>query len=353
MRISEDRLNIAPIPLWLDCDPGNDDAFAILLACFSPYIDLLGISTVFGNVLLVKTSHNALAILDVLKFKQDEIKVYTGSSKPLVIDPVNAEEVHGENGIGGATLPEEPKIQASTDYDYLEAMKAAIMSHTSKVSIVCTGALTNFAKLVQKYPEVCERIRYVSIMGGAIHAGNISPYAEFNIFCDPHAAAVIMDEPRLQNKIILTPLNITHTVLASPKVRNAIRGCEPSIIRETFTGILDFYFDYYHKYYPNAVGPPVHDPVAVFSLLAKVAQEEPQMESLATSCDYHFLQRRVKVVTSGNNVGETIIQGGDMDPMKKEDGVFIGMSINAPFFWENMIDAFRVADAQVKDRQLQ
>lgn len=349
MRILQENLKEVPIPLWLDCDPGNDDAFAILLACFSPYFDLLGISTVFGNVLIDKTSHNTLAILDVLKFKQDEIKVYTGSDRPLVIDPINAEEVHGESGIGGAILPKEPKIHVSTDTDYLLAMRSAILSQPSKVSVVCTGALTNFAKLIQKYPEVCEKIRFVSIMGGAIHTGNISPYAEFNFFCDPHAAEIILTEPLLVNKVILSPLNITHSVLATPYVRESLRGSYHSTVREMFSGILDFYFEYYQKYYPDSAGPPVHDPVAVFSLLAKVAQE-CDMSCFARNCDYHFLQKKVKVAVSGENVGETIIESGNMDPLKKEDGVYIGMNLNAPFFWENMIDAFRLADAQVQAR---
>lgn len=337
-----------PLPIWLDCDPGNDDAFAILLACFSPYLDLLGISTVYGNVTLDKTSHNVLALLEVLKFKQDEIKVYTGSDRPLNIDRVDAEEVHGESGIGGVTLPKEPKIQPSTDIDYLEAMRRAILSHPSKVSVVCTGALTNFAQLIQKYPEVCENIRYVSIMGGAFSMGNITPYAEFNIFCDPHAAHIILTNPLLTNKVILTPLNFTHTVLATADARKAIRGPVgiKSPIREIYSGIIDFYSDYYQRHYAGIAGPPVHDPLAVFSLLAKVAKDDDPNSSFTNLCDYHFLQKKVQVVVSGEHAGETIIESKNMDPLQREAGAFIGMSISNSFFWENMVDAFELADAR-------
>lgn len=349
MRLVHDNNDDAPLPIWLDCDPGNDDAFAIFLACFSPYFHLLGISTVFGNVLIDKTSHNVLALLEVLKFNQDEIKVYRGSERPLIIDPIDAQEVHGESGIGGVSLPRKPKIKMSTDVPYLEAMRAAILSHPSQVSIVCTGVLTNLAKLIKKYPEVCENIRYVSIMGGAIHMGNISPHAEFNVFCDPHAAKIILEEPLLINKVILTPLNITHTVLANKDVREAIRGPieSPSPIREMFSGILEFYNGYYQERYTDIAGPPVHDPLAVFSLLAKVANDDYPSSCFTTTCGYQFLQKKVKVVTNGVNAGETIIESGNMDPLRKEDGVFIGMSINASFYWENMLDAFKLADAKI------
>ena len=344
----------AKIPLWLDCDPGNDDVFAILLAAFLPYFDLLGISTVHGNVLLEKTTHNAVALLDVLEFKQDEIKVYVGSEKPLAIKPIHAESVHGITGIGGATLPKKPRIEVSSDMGYLEAMRQAILSHAEQICVVCTGALTNFAKLITKYPEVCDKIRYVSIMGGAIGTGNITPTAEFNIYCDPHAADVVFKEPGLANKIILTPLNLTHTVLATPSVREAIRGSgiQASSTRDMFSKIIAFYFEHYKECYDDIAGPPVHDPLAVFLLIAMLAREEPSLSHVATVCDFHYLQRNVEVVVGGNDLGKTVIVNGDLDPLKHEkNGIYIGMNVNRPFFWESVIHALELADRQVKNRQ--
>lgn len=349
-----DRSAKFQIPVWLDCDPGNDDAFAILLAAFSPYIKLVGISTVHGNVLLDKTTHNALALLDVLGFHQDDIKVYSGSARPLVVDPIHAEHIHGASGIGGAVLPAEPRIRESTDVDYLTAMRNAIKEFAGNICVVCTGALTNFAKLIQTYPDVCSQIRYVSIMGGAIKTGNITPFTEFNIHCDPHAAAIVFQELALANKTILCPLNITHTVLANKEVRETIYSeftANNSELRHTFSKILSFYSKLYEEKYHNHVGPPVHDPLAVFLVLAMVAQDTPRLSKFATKCNFVYLQRRLKVVLEGENMGETIIENGNMDPLYKEEGgVYIGLSINNPFYWGHVFEALEYADEQVGTR---
>lgn len=338
------------VPLWLDCDPGNDDAFAILLAAFCPYFNLVGISTVHGNVLLEKTSHNAAALLDVLGFRQDEIKVYAGSDRPLVVKPIHAEHIHGSSGIGGVTLPGRPRIKISNDKEYLTAMRDAIYEHEHEICVVCTGALTNFAKLIQKFPDVCEKIRYVSIMGGAIKTGNITPYTEFNIHCDPHAAAIVLQELRLANKIILAPLNITHTVLATEEVRKNIYDAttdKNSELRSIFSKILNFYFDVYQTTYNNHIGPPVHDPLAVFLLLAMIAKDTPKLAKFACACNFLYLQRHVQVVLDGEHMGETIIESGNLDPLYKEEGgVYVGLSLNNQFYWSHIFNALELADEQ-------
>lgn len=336
------------IPLWLDCDPGNDDAFAILLAAFSPHFKLLGISTVHGNVLLLKTTHNALALLDVLGFKQDEIPVYPGSEKPLKIDPIHAEDIHGPSGIGGYSLPEKPRLEVNRGKDYLTAMRDAISSEKGKVCVVCTGALTNFAKLLKMYPDTADHIRFVSIMGGAIQSGNITPYTEFNVHCDPHAASQVFSEPKLANKIVLCPLNITHTVLATREVMGQIYsedGPNNSEIRLMFSKILGFYAHVYTEKYNNHVGPPVHDPLAVFLVLAMVARDTPKMSTFASACDFHYLQRNLSVVVDGEHAGETIIASKNLDPLVEEKGgVYVGFGINARFFWAHVFQALELAD---------
>lgn len=338
------------IPVWLDCDPGSDDAFAILLACFSPHIHLVGISTVHGNVLLEKTTKNALDLLSILGFKQGDINVYAGASRPLVVEPLHAEDVHGANGLGNATLPDHPKLEASTDKDYLVAMKDAILKHQGSICVVCTGALTNFANLIQKYPQVCDKIRRVSIMGGGIECGNITPYLEFNIRCDPHAANLVVTEPHLANKIVLCPLNITHTVLATESVRKSVydkTSTHNSSLRHMFSQILNSYADVYKKKYSDEVGPPVHDPLAVFLLLALVAAEDDK--EFALSCEFRCLKRKLKVVLSGDRIGETVIEKRNMDPLYKEDGgVCIGFGVNILFFWRNVLQALDLADTTQK-----
>jgi len=340
------------VPIWLDCDPGNDDAFAILLASFCPYFHLLGISTVHGNVLLEKTSRNAAALLDVLGFRQNEIPVFSGSEHPLQIKAVHAEDVHGESGIGGVTLPKNPRINVNKT-GYLEAMKEAIEQYEGQICIVCTGTLTNFAKLIKKYPLVISKIRYVSIMGGAIQTGNITPYTEFNLHCDPHAASIVFLTPQLANKIILCPLNFTHTVLATEEVRLSIyeeKSNKNSPIRNLFYKILTFYFNAYKEKYNNYIGPPVHDPLAVFSVLAMVALNTPRLAKFADAFDFHYLQRKLHI-DLGEHSGETIIENGNLDPLYKEDGgVYIALSLNSQFYWAHIFNALDLAEEQVAKR---
>lgn len=340
------------IPLWLDCDPGNDDAFAILLAAFCPSLRVVGISTVHGNVLLEKTSHNAAGLLDILGFYQNEIPVYAGSDRPLVIEPIQAQDIHGENGIGGVTLPKDPHIKVH-ELGYLEAMRDAIEHNDGQICIVCSGALTNFAKLVQTHPEVCNKIRYISIMGGAIQAGNITSNSEFNIHCDPHAASIVFQTPQLANKIILCPLNLTHKVLATEEVRRNIyneNSTNNSPTRRTFSKILSFYSEAYREKYNNRIGTPVHDPLAVFSVLAMVAMNTPRLAKFATACDFHYLQRKIKV-DLGEHLGETIVENGNLDPLYEEDGgVYIALSINGPFYWTYIFNALELAETQVAKR---
>jgi uridine nucleosidase len=142
------------IPLWLDCDTGNDDVFAILFAAFHPRIKLVGISTVHGNAPLQKTTHNTLAVLDIMRIR---CNVYPGESHPLVNRAKFAGEIHGAQGLGGVVVPEDTESNISTDLTYLEAMKQAIEIYEGSICVVCTGTLTNFSKLLSTYPGIDEQ----------------------------------------------------------------------------------------------------------------------------------------------------------------------------------------------------
>lgn len=336
------------IPIWLDCDPGNDDAFAILLAAFHPKFNLLGISTVYGNAPNSSTTHNALALLDVLGAEQDQIKVYSGENKPLVKPVKFAPEIHGATGIGGAKLPKTPRIKESTDQTYLQAMRSAILEHAGKICVICTGTLTNMAILIETYPEVKSKIRFVSIMGGALNKGNATKYAEFNVHCDPLAAANVLHDESLSGKTILAGLNITHKALATMEVRkNMYDETNPkknSHVRKLFYDIAMFYAESYRVQHNITLGPPIHDPLAVFLLLALVNKQE----DLADNVDFKYIKRKLKVIQEGEREGETQIANGDLDELKEEEnGVYVGLNVNVELFWSYVLKALDNAEHHV------
>lgn len=338
------------IPVWLDCDPGNDDTFGILLAAFHPRFKLLGISTVHGNAPLHKTTHNAVALLDVLGFKQDQIKVYPGAEEPLKGEPLFAAHIHGDSGIGGATLPESPKIKPSNDIGYLEAMRDSVLQYPNQICIVCTGTLTNFAQLIIKYPEVKSKIRFLSLMGGALDMGNITSFAEFNLYCDPKASEIVLNDPVIGPKSILAPLNITHTAVANSAVRLKIYNPQDensnSSIREMFYKIIMFYSKAYETRYGIIEGPPLHDPVAIFSLLPLIQKQQNPEEDLDEDYKYHYLRRKLTIVQDGEHKGETLVKDNDSS-IEEEDGSYIGLNANIDLFWEYILDSLKLADEQV------
>src|SRR5438876_3998340 len=168
----------------LDCDPGHDDAIALLLALGSPELELLGVTTVSGNQTLEKTTANAIRVLDHVG--RTDVPVAAGAPRPLVRERQTAGEVHGETGLDGPDLP-----AASRDADRLHAidwMARAITAAAEPVTLVPTGPLTNIALLLARYPELESRVERIVLMGGAIGEGNVTPAAEFNIWVDPEAA---------------------------------------------------------------------------------------------------------------------------------------------------------------------
>lgn len=191
------------VPIWLDCDTGHDDAFAILLAGQSPGVRFLGISTVFGNAALPHTTYNSRAILKAIN--RDDVPVYAGAARPLLREPCHAPDIHGESGLDGTTCLPHPSVEAKTDKNAVDAIHDALIAEQPGTAwLVATGALTNVAALFAKYPGLVDHICGLSIMGGAVGGGftnaplgtvldkdrfgNHTPFAEFNIYCDPDAA---------------------------------------------------------------------------------------------------------------------------------------------------------------------
>lgn len=239
--------------LIIDCDPGHDDAVAILFA--HVYADVLGITTVSGNAPLESTTRNALAVIELL---DADTPVHSGASAPLAGQAIHAAGVHGAGGLGGVDLPAPSRAVASTDavQFLLEATRAQ-----AEVWIVAIGPLTNIALALQEDPTLTERIAGISIMGGSATVGNATRVAEFNIWADPEAADVVF---RCGAKLRMAGLNLTHQFTTSDELVEQLR--EIGSTKSTFVAAL---FDFMHGRMEELIGKrrsALHDPCAVLTL---------------------------------------------------------------------------------------
>jgi len=250
---------VAARPIILDCDPGQDDALAILLALASPELEVVAISAVAGNVPLNLTATNALKIVELAG--RHEVPVHAGCARPLARPLVTAEYVHGETGLDGADLP-----QPATPLAEAHAVDAIIRVLRARppgsVTLCPTGPLTNIALAMLKAPDIVPRIREIVLMGGAIGLGNVTPAAEFNIYVDPHAARMVFEAGV---PIVMLGLDVTHQALVTPARLDAIRAIDTPVSRAV-TGLLAFYnrFDQVKEGRPGA---PLHDPCVIAWLL--------------------------------------------------------------------------------------
>ncbi|MFJ7751672.1 nucleoside hydrolase [Arthrobacter sp. NPDC097144] len=244
-----------PHKIILDCDPGHDDAVALLLAHGSPEIELLAVTTVVGNQTLEKVTRNALAIARVANITG--VPFAAGSPRPLVRTIENAPDIHGESGMDGPELPE-PAIELDPRHA-VDLIIDTVMSHEpGTVTLVPTGGLTNIALAVRKEPRLAERVKEVVLMGGGYHVGNWSAVAEFNIKIDPEAAHIVFNE---KWPLTMVGLDLTHQALATDEVagRIAAVGTKPA----KFVGELLEFFGHAYKDAQGFDFPPVHDPCAV------------------------------------------------------------------------------------------
>ena len=244
-----------PHKIILDCDPGHDDAVALLLAHGSPEIDLLAVTTVVGNQTLEKVTRNALAIARVANITG--VPFAAGCDRPLVRTIENAPDIHGESGMDGPELPE-PTVELDPRHA-VDLIIDTVMSHEpGTVTLVPTGGLTNIALAVRKEPRLAERVKEVVLMGGGYHVGNWSAVAEFNIKIDPEAAHIVFNE---KWPLTMVGLDLTHQALATDEVaeRIAAVGTKPA----KFVGELLEFFGHTYKDAQGFDFPPVHDPCAV------------------------------------------------------------------------------------------
>ncbi|MFC8923233.1 nucleoside hydrolase [Cellulosimicrobium sp. NPDC057127] len=245
-----------PLPrkIVLDCDPGHDDAVAMLLAHGSPAIDLVAVTTVAGNQTLEKVTRNALAVAEVARI---DVPIAAGCDRPLVRPRIVAPDIHGDTGMDGPVLPS-PRGVVDDRHAVDLIVETVLDSEPGEITLVPVGPLTNIAMAARKEPRIVPRVRDVVMMGGAFHGGNRTPTAEFNVLADPEAAHVVLNEAW---PVTMVGLDVTHQAVATPDVRDRIAALDTAPAR--FVGeLLDFYGSTYRsaQAFPH---PPVHDPCAV------------------------------------------------------------------------------------------
>jgi pyrimidine-specific ribonucleoside hydrolase len=245
---------MAQIPIILDCDPGHDDALAIVLALARPELRLLAITTVAGNAGLDRTTRNALRVLTLLG--RTDVPVAAGAERPIVREPWVPVAFHGDSGLDGADLPE-PAVGA-TALGALELASGLLRAAHEPITLVATGPLTNIALLLRAAPGLRDRIAAISVMGGSLGEGNTTASAEFNIWADPEAAAIVFEAGI---PIRMAGLDVTHQALVLPADIARLEGLGTRAGR-VFADLMRF-FAIHHRDRYGWDGPPIHDAVAV------------------------------------------------------------------------------------------
>jgi inosine-uridine nucleoside N-ribohydrolase len=267
----------------LDCDPGHDDAIALLLALASPEVELLGVTTVCGNQTLDKTTANALRLLEFVG--RTDVPVHAGADRPLVRAVRVAAHVHGESGLDGPDLP--PPAGTPGERHAVDFLADTIRAHDGRVTLVPTGPLTNIALLLALHPDAApERI---VLMGGAIGEGNITPAAEFNIWADPEAAKRVF-AAGLDTTMV--GLDVTHKALITRDHTEQLRGS--GRVGAMVAQLLDFYLRFHDSMYPELHGAPMHDPVALAGVV-RPALLETRPAGIDVDCGWEQGRGRTNV----------------------------------------------------------
>ncbi len=302
----------------LDCDPGHDDAIAMVVA--ARHTELVGITTVAGNAPLARTTRNALIIRDLLGI---DAPVHQGSARPLLLEAHAAPEVHGATGLDGADLPEPSGPPASTD-------AVAFLVDTCRAReglwLVPTGPLTNIALALRQAPDLRRRIAGISLMGGGTF-GNWSPVAEFNVWADPHAAAIVFDAGA---PLMMCGLDLTHRFQATAERIDRIRSA-PGRLAAVLADLLDFFSAAYIGRHHHMEGAAVHDPCAVLAVTHPALFESEE--------------RHVAVETTGQLTrGMTVIDRRDLRSVPPPN-CRVMTSIDADAGFDVIVEAIRTRSA--------
>ena len=302
-----------PRKIILDCDPGHDDAVAILLAHGNPEIELVAMTTVAGNQTLDKVTWNARSVATLAGITG--VPVAAGCDRPLLRALIVAPEIHGVTGLDGTTLPE-PTVALDPRHGVDVIIETIMAADPGEITLVPTGPLTNIAVAVRREPRIVSRVREIVLMGGAYTRGNVTPAAEFNIAVDPEAAAIVFAAGW---PLTMVGLDLTHQALATTEVRARIAAIDTPPAR-ALDGLLEF-FRVAYLADQGMPAPPVHDPCAVARVI------DPTVMTVEEAVVTVETQGRF---TSGMTV--TDFRG-------RPANALVATTLDVPRFWDLVVDA--------------
>ena len=299
----------------LDCDPGHDDAMAILLAHGTPEVSLAAITTVAGNHPVDITTLNALRVCSLAGIR--DVPVASGCAAPLVRPLLTAPEIHGTTGLEGHDW-DEPAMRAVPEHA-VDVIIDTVMAAPGEITLVPIGPLTNIAVALRREPRIAQRVRDVVLMGGSYAGGNVTPAAEFNIYVDPEAAAVVFGAGW---PLTMVGLEVTRKAAADEEVFRRVAALETPVARAV-VGMLRFY----QRQQMSAVGvsePPVHDPCAI----ARVARPE-----LVPCREAHVEVELAGRFTTGMTVVDFRLRN------RNQANACVGTGLDLAGFWDLFITA--------------
>ncbi|HAT4209203.1 TPA: nucleoside hydrolase [Clostridium perfringens] len=307
----------------IDCDPGIDDALSIILALESKEIEVIGITTVSGNVESVQGAKNALKVLKLLG--RLDIPVYLGESKPVKRELVTAQDTHGEDGLGETFLEE-----VSSEYIRENGVDFILntLKNQENVSIIALGPLTNLYRAIEKDSETFHRVKEIVSMGGAYKShGNCSPVAEFNYWVDPHGAREFLK--KFNGEFTMVGLDVTREIVLTPNLREMIHQFKDEI-GDFIYAITRFYVDF-HWEQERTLGCVINDPLAVeyfinrelcdgFKAYVDIACEDISMgQSVVDVADFYKKRKNVFVLDKVNSKEFMVSFLNKIFPIHKED----------------------------------
>jgi len=300
-----------PVPVILDCDPGHDDAIALLLALASPELEVLGVTTTYGNQTLEKTTANAIRVLELVG--RSDVAVAAGAARPFSRELAVAAHVHGESGLDGPSLPPPHTLPAVEGA--VELVAQAVQGSRTSVTLVATGPLTNVARYLEQHGG--GGLERIVVMGGSIGEGNMTPAAEFNVWADPEAAQRVLSSGL---DVTMIGLDVTHKAILGSAVADRLRAVGRV---GAFVAELNEFFSRYHRQTYGWDGAPIHDAVAVAHVI-RPGLVETRRRNVEVELDSELCRGRTVV---------DLWERTDRPP-----NVHVGVDVDADAFFELLVE---------------